>query len=402
MSEIRKMREKRVKLWETAKAFVESRQDANGLLSAEDTATYDKMEAEVVEMGKTIERMERQEALDLELDRPTARAITDKPNTPDGKPAPKKATATDEYKNAFWRVMRDKAVHPDVYNVLRIGEDEHGGYLVPDEYQRTLIEALQEQNIFRQLAHVISTSSGDRKIPVAVSKGTAAWIDENAAYPESDDSFGQISISAYKLATMIKVSDELLHDSVFDVPSYIAREFARRIGAAEEEAFFVGDGVGKPTGILSATGGAETGITAASATTITFDEVMDLYYSLRSPYRKSSVFIMNDSTVKALRKLKNGNGDYIWQPSVTAGTPDTILNRPVYTSSFVPTLAAGAKPILFGDLHYYWIADREGRRFQRLNELYAPNGQVGFLSSERVDGKLILPEAVKCLQMKAA
>ena len=402
MSEIRKMREKRVKLWETAKAFVESRQDANGLLSAEDTATYDKMEAEVVEMGKTIERMERQEALDLELDRPTARAITDKPNTPDGKAAPKKATATDEYKTAFWRVMRDKAVHPDVYNVLRIGEDEHGGYLVPDEYQRTLIEALQEQNIFRQLAHVISTSSGDRKIPVAVSKGTAAWIDENAAYPESDDSFGQISISAYKLATMIKVSDELLHDSVFDVPSYIAREFARRIGAAEEEAFFVGDGVGKPTGILSATGGAEIGVTAASATAITFDEVMDLYYSLRSPYRKSSVFIMNDSTVKALRKLKNGNGDYIWQPSVTAGTPDTILNRPVYTSSFVPTLEGSAKPILFGDLHYYWIADREGRRFQRLNELYAPNGQVGFLSSERVDGKLILPEAVKCLQMKAA
>ncbi len=402
MSEIRKMREKRVKLWETAKAFVESRQDVNGLLSAEDSATYDKMEAEVVEMGKTIERMERQEALDLELDRPTARAITDKPNTPDGKPVVKKATATDEYKTAFWRVMRDKAVHPDVYNVLRIGEDEHGGYLVPDEYQRTLIEALQEQNIFRQLAHVISTSSGDRKIPVAVSKGTAAWIDENAAYPESDDTFGQISISAYKLATMIKVSDELLHDSVFDVPSYIAREFARRIGAAEEEAFFIGDGVGKPTGILSATGGAEIGVTAASATAITFDEVMDLYYSLRSPYRKSAVFIMNDSTVKALRKLKNGNGDYIWQPSVTAGTPDTILNRPVYTSSFVPTLEGSAKPILFGDLHYYWIADREGRRFQRLNELYAPNGQVGFLSSERVDGKLILPEAVKCLQMKAA
>ena len=402
MSEIRKMREKRVKLWETAKAFVESRQDANGLLSAEDSAAYDKMEAEVVEMGKTIERMERQEALDLELDRPTARAITDKPNTPESKPAPKKPTATDDYNAAFWRVMRDKAVHPDVYNVLRIGEDEHGGYLVPDEYQRTLIEALQEQNIFRQLAHVISTSSGDRKIPVAVSKGTAAWIDENAAYPESDDSFGQISISAYKLATMIKVSDELLHDSVFDVPSYIAREFARRIGAAEEEAFFVGDGAGKPTGILSATGGAEIGVTAASATAITFDEVMDLYYSLRSPYRRSAVFIMNDSTVKALRKLKNGNGDYIWQPSVTAGTPDTILNRPVYTSAFVPALAGSAKPILFGDMNYYWIADREGRRFQRLNELYAPNGQVGFLSSERVDGKLILPEAVKCLQMKAA
>ena len=171
--------------------------------------------------------------------------------------------------------------------------------------------------------------------------------------------------------------------------------------SATSDVAFMTQGV-KYAGILSATGGAEIGVTAASATAITFDEVMDLYYSLRSPYRKSAVFIMNDSTVKALRKLKNGNGDYIWQPSVTAGTPDTILNRPVYTSSFVPTLEGSAKPILFGDMHYYWIADREGRRFQRLNELYAPNGQVGFLSSERVDGKLILPEAVKCLQMKAA
>ena len=110
----------------------------------------------------------------------------------------------------------------------------------------------------------------------------------------------------------------------------------------------------------------------------------------------------NDATMKVLRQLKNGNGDYIWQPSVTAGTPDTILNRPVYTSTFMPTITAGAKAMVFGDMNYYWIADREGRKFQRLNELYAPTGQVGFLASQRVDGKLILPEAVKTLQMKAA
>lgn len=400
MNEIRDMREKRVKLWEATKAFVESRKDANGTLSAEDSATYDKMEADVVRMGKEIERLERQEALDLEFDRPTARPLVDHPGNPENKQH-KLGKASDEYRNAFWRVMRDKSIPHEVFDVLKVGEDDHGGYLVPDEYERTLIEALQEQNIFRQLAHIITTSSGDRKIPIVSSKGTAQWIDENAAYPESDDTFGQVSISAYKLATTIKVSDELLHDSVFDVASYIAREFARRIGAAEEEAFFVGDGTGKPTGILNATGGAGVGVTAASATAVTFDEVMDLFYSLRAPYRRTSCFLMNDSTVKALRKLKNGNGDYIWQPSVVAGTPDTILNRPVYTSSFIPALAAGNKTIIFGDLNYYWIADREGRRFQRLNELYAPNGQVGFLSSERVDGKLILPEAVKCLQMKA-
>ena len=401
MNEIRAMREKRVKLWEAAKAFVESRKDVSGTLSAEDSATYDQMEADVIRMGKEIERLERQEALDLEFDRPTARTLTDKPIAPEGK-TEKTGRASDSYKAAFWRTMRDKAVPHEMLNALQVGTDSEGGYLVPDEYEHTLIESLEEENIFRRFAHIIRTSSGDRKIPIVVSKGTASWIDEEAAYPESDDAFGQTSISAYKLATMIKVSDELLHDSVFDVASYIAREFARRIGAAEEEAFFTGNGTGKPTGLLHTTGGAEVGVTAKSTTALTFDEVMDLFYSLRAPYRRSAVFLTNDATMKALRQLKNGNGDYIWQPSVTAGTPDTILNRPGYTSTFMPTIAAGAKAMVFGDMNYYWIADREGRKFQRLNELYAPTGQVGFLASQRVDGKLILPEAVKVLQMKAA
>ena len=146
----------------------------------------------------------------------------------------------------------------------------------------------------------------------------------------------------------------------------------------------------------------ETGVTAASATAITMDEVMDLYYSLRAPYRRNAVFIMNDSTIKAIRKLKNGNGDYLWQPSLTAGQPDTLLNRPIYTSSYMPAIAASNKVILFGDLGYYWVADREGRSFKRLNELYAATGQVGFLASQRVDGKLVLAEAVKVLAQKSA
>ena len=110
---------------------------------------------------------------------------------------------------------------------------------------------------------------------------------------------------------------------------------------------------------------------------------------------------MNDSTVKAIRKLKDGNGNYLWQPSMTAGTPDTILNCPVYTSTYIPNIAAGNKTVVFGDYSYYWIADRQGRSFKRLNELYAVAGQVGFVATQRVDGKLILPEAVKYLQQKA-
>ncbi len=401
---ILELREKRAKAWEAAKAFLDSHRKENGVLSAEDDAAYTKMEQEITDLGKEIARLERQEALDAELNRPVNKPLTGKPGgRADADDAEDKTgRASDDYRKNFWNAMRSKVPMPNVTNALQIGTDSEGGYLVPDEYERTLVEALEEENIFRQMAKVIKTSSGDRKIPVVATKGTASWIDEEGAYPESDDSFGQVSIGAYKLGTMIKVSEELLNDSVFDLQSYISREFARRIGAKEEEAFFTGDGKGKPLGVLAATGGAETGVTAASATAVTADELMDLYYSLKSPYRKKSVWVLNDSTIKAIRKLKDTNGQYLWQPSLTAGTPDTILGRPVKTSAYMPAIAAGAKTIAFGDFSYYWIADRQGRSFKRLNELFAATGQVGFLASQRVDGKMILAEAVKVLEQKGA
>ena len=397
MNQILALREKRAKAWDAAKAFLDTHRGTDGMLSAEDGQTYDRMEADVVNLGKEIERLERQQAMDAELNKPTSNPLLNKPMSPVDRA--RNPRGTDEYSKSFWNAMRSKTISAEVYNVLSIGTDSEGGYLAPDEYQKTLVQALEEENIFRKLARRIATDSGERKIPVVATKGTAAWMDENSAYPESDDTFGQISIGAHKLGTMIKVSEELLNDSVFDVPAYISREFARRIGAAEEDAFINGDGKGKPTGILAATGGAEVGVTAAAADKITADELIDLFYSLRAPYRRKAVWLLNDATVKAIRKLKNNNGDYIWQPSLTAGAPDTILNRPVYTSTYMPAIATKAKAIAFGDMSFYWVADREGRSFRRLNELYAANGQVGFLSSERVDGKLILPEAVKTLVM---
>ena len=399
---ILELREKRAKAWEAAKAFLDSHRKENGVLSAEDDAAYTRMEQEITDLGKEIARLERQEALDAELNRPVNKPLTGKPGgkaDADGT-EDKTGRASDDYRKNFWNAMRSKAPMPAVTNALQIGTDSEGGYLVPDEYERTLVEALEEENIFRQMAKVIKTSSGDRKIPVVASKGTASWIDEEGAFPESDDSFGQVSIGAYKLGTLIKVSEELLNDSVFDLPSYISREFARRIGAREEEAFFTGDGKGKPLGVLASAGGAETGVTAASATAVTADELMDLYYSLKSPYRKKSMWVLNDSTIKAIRKLKDNNGQYLWQPSLTAGTPDMILGRPIKTSAYMPAIAAGAKTIAFGDFSYYWIADRQGRSFKRLNELFAATGQVGFLASQRVDGKMILAEAVKVLEQK--
>ena len=398
MNKILELREKRAKAWENAKNFLDSRRGENGLVSAEDNSTYEKMETEVVNLGKEIDRLEKQAAIDLELSKATSAPLLEKPQADEK--SRKTGRASNEYKNAFWQVMRNKA-GLDVKNALQIGSDAEGGYLTPDEFEHTLVEALEEEDIFRGLANTIQTSSGDRKIPVVATKGDASWVDEEGAIPESDDSFKQVTLSAYKLATMIKISEELLNDSAFDLESYVAKEFGRRIGTKEEEAFFVGDGTGKPTGILDATGGGQLGKTTSGAAAISFDEIMDLFYSLKSPYRKNATFLMNDSTVKAIRKLKDGAGQYIWQPSMVTGTPDTILNRPVLTSAYMPEISAGNKTVAFGDFKYYWIADRQGRSFKRLNELFAVTGQIGFVATQRLDGKLILPEAVKYLQQKA-
>lgn len=396
MSKILELREKRAKAWDAAKQFLDAKRGADGMLSEEDTAAYDKMEQDVMNLGKEIERLERQAAIDAELSKATSTPLTGKMGKDE-----KTGLASDEYKGSFWNAMRVKVPAPSVLNALQEGTDSEGGYLVPDEFERTLVEALEEENVFRTLAHVIKTSSGDRKIPVVATKGSASWIDEEGVYQDSDDAFSQVSIGAYKLGTMIKVSEELLADSVFDLEAYISKEFARRIGAREEESFFTGDGKGKPLGILAAKDGAEVGVTAASATAITADEVIDLFYSLKAPYRKNAVWVLNDATVKQIRKLKDSTDQYLWQPSLVAGTPDTILGRPVKTSAFMPIAAAGAKTIAFGDFKYYWIADRQGRTFKKLSELYAANGQVGFMGTQRVDGKLVLPEAIKVLQQKA-
>jgi len=397
MSRILELREKRAKAWDAAKAFLDTKRNDSGLLSAEDATTYDQMEADVVALGKEVDRLERQSALDAELAKATSVPIT---NTPSAAPGEEKTgRASGAYNKAFWNAMRGR-LGPDVHNALKEGVDTQGGYLVPEEFEARLIEAATERNIMRSLATVITTA-GEHKLPVASSKGSSSWVEEEGEIPESDDSFGQVILSAYKLATAIKVSDELLHDSVFDLQSYIAKALGERIAEKEDEAFLIGNGTGKPTGIFNATGGGQLAVTTASATAVTLDEVLDLFYSLKSAYRPNSAFLMNEASLKAIRKLKDSTGQYLWAPSVKDGEPDRILGCPYHTSFFVPTIAAGAKAIAFGDFSFYWIADREGRSFKRLDELYARNGQVGFMSYQRVDGKLILPEAVKILAMKS-
>ena len=392
---ITELRTKRATAWEAAKAFLDSHRTDKGVLSAEDDATYSRMENEITDLGKEISRMERLEAMDKEMSRATSTPLTAKPEAP--KADAKVGRASNAYKEAFWNHARKRDSY-EIRNALQVGTDTEGGYLVPDTFEKRLITSLEEENVIRKHAHVFTTSNGAHKIPIVSARGTAAWVDEEGQIPESDDAFGQQLIGAHKVATLIKVSEELLNDSAFDLEGYFTTEFARRIGNAEEAAFISGNGTGKPTGILADVGGAEIGVTAASATDITADELIDLFYSLKSPYRKKAIWVLNDGTIKAIRKLKDKNGQYLWQPALRDGEFDTILGKRIFTSPYAPTLGAGAKTIAFGDFSYYWIGDRQGVSFKRLNERYADTGQVGFIATKRVDGKLILPEAIKVLQ----
>lgn len=393
---ITEMRNKRAKLWNTMEGFLDTHRNDMGVLSAEDDATYSKMERDLDSMTNEIKRMERRETIEAELNKPVNTPITETPeNTAALKD--KVGRASDAYKEDFDRHLRGKAL---VHNVLSEGTDADGGYLVPEEFERDIVTTLEEENVVRSLAKVITTQH-ERKIPVATGHSTAQWTAENAAYTESNPTFGQKQIDAFKLTDLCRVSVELLQDSAFDIEDYLMKEFARAFGIAEEEAFCVGTGTNQPTGIFTANGGT-VGVTAAANNAVTADELISLVYALKSPYRRNAKFLMNDATISAIRKLKDQNGAYLWQPSVQAGQPDRLLGYEIFTSPYVPTMATGALTVAFGDFKNYWIGDRAGRTVQRLNELYATNGQIGYVATERVDGKVILPEGIQLLKMKVA
>ncbi len=382
---ILELREKRNTAWNAAKAFLDSHRTEKGTLTAEDDATYSRMEQEIADLGKEIARLERQEALEAELNKPVNKPLTSKPVTATEKPV-KTGRASDEYKAGMLTALRSN--FKQISNVLQEGVDADGGYLVPDEYDHRLIDVLTEENIMRKLGHKITTS-GEHKINIAATKPAAAWIEEGGALSFGDATFDQILLDAHKLHVAIKVTEELLYDNAFNLESYIIDMFGKALANAEEDAFLNGSGVGQPLGLFAATGG---GTAAISTASLTADDVIKLVYALKRPYRKNAKFIMNDQTIASIRQLKDNNGAYMWQPSLVAGEPDKLLGYDVYTSPFCP-----AGKIAFGDYSYYNIGDRGTRSFKQLTELFAGNGMIGYVAKERVDGKFILPEAVQIL-----
>lgn len=383
---ILELREARNKAWEGAKAFVESKRDKDGLLSNEDAEAYNKMEEKIKNFSKEIERMEEMENMENELNKPVNSPIVTKPLKADNVKE-KTGRASNEYKNAMLTALRSN--FRQVSDVLQEGVDADGGYLVPDEYDSRLIQKLEENNVVRMLSTTIKTS-GEHKINIASTTPAAAWIEEGGTLTFGDAKFEQKILDAHKLHVAVKVTEELLYDNAFGLENFLIDSFGKAIGNAEENAFLNGTGNGQPTGIFSTTGGG----TYITAKTTGADAIIELVYNLKRAYRKNAAFIMNDKMIATIRTYKDSNGAYMWQPSLIQGEPDRLLGYPVYTSQYAPE-----DSIAFGDFSYYNIGDRGVRSFKQLTELFAGNGMIGYVAKERVDGKLVLPEAVQILKV---
>ena len=279
---------------------------------------------------------------------------------------------------------------------LRRGSAGSGNFIVPDTFEQKLVKGLTEKSLIRKLSTVMKTNARMR-IPTIIADGEATWIPENEPVQFSEAVYGEIVLDAYKLAHKVIVSDEMLEDAQFDVEDYIRQLFVESVSAAEELALFIGDGNGKPTGLLHQ---ASTGWVSENAGDITYDDILNLIHSVKSPYRKNAVLVMSEDAITKLLSIIHYHGDSPWDVSLKDGTTKTLFGYPVYTTNYLDRVLPGTKPVLFGDFSYFWIGERGKRSVKRLIERYADTGQVAYITTERIDAKLVLPEAIKSLEIK--
>jgi len=376
MDKLQALLDKRAKLFESMKALVDKGEDS---WNAETKEKYDKMEKDFDALTEQITALQKLQDFEDKLNEPLREPLMGEPQA--------KGVKADEYKAAFEAFVKG-SLTPEFKATLQTGVDENGGYIVPVEYQKKVLEKLIELSRTRAISNVITTKS-DRKIPIGGELPQFSWIEETGTYGDVNTNFAQSTLNAYKLGGIIKVSEEILQDTFINLEDYLANLIARGIAYAEGKAFAMGDGVNKPTGYMSL----DATLTLSGTDSITADELIDIFYSLKSPYRENAIWRMNDSTLKAIRKLKDGNGNYIYAPALVAGERDAILGRPIELDPFVSSLGASNKVICLGDFNYYYIADRGNISMQKLTEAYAVNGLIGFKVSKRVDAKPVLNEA---------
>lgn len=301
---------------------------------------------------------------------------------------------TAEYGANFWNAMRGI---PHAYDKIHGGANGiTGGYALPSGSNEKLQKAITQESLFRSMATVIKAYNGASRIFAKDCSDIAAWVPEGGSIPLQDgvNDFTRYAVDSHKLAVFVKLDDDFVHDAAFSLEDYLTERLAENFAKAEDKGFVLGTGEHMPNGILDDTAGAETGITTS---VLSFDDVLRLYHSLDAKYRKNAVWLMNDETALTLRTLKDSAGNYLWNPS-----DNTILGKSVVISYDMPSVGAGAKPIVFGDFSYYWIIDRSPVSIQALKELFVTLDQVGYLATEFLDGKLIRRDALKALKISEA
>lgn len=294
-----------------------------------------------------------------------------------------------EYDKEFWNAMKFR---PVTDAVLRKGKTPMGSSKLPDYTAWKLSKALAKESMFHKLGTVIF-NQGDHKFWAKDCDDTTSCVPEGEAIPIYDgmDDFTPYSISSHKLAAVIRMDEDFVYSPGYNLEKHMLSHLAKAFSRAEEKAFITGNGTSEPMGILFADGGAKVG---APSTALTYDDVVALYFSVKPEYRKNGKWLMNNETAFALRRIKDADGNYIWEHS-----NDTILGKEVLISEFMPDANAGNSPIAFGDFSYYKIVDRDHTSVKALHEKFAMNNQIGYLGFEFLDGKLVRPEAVKVLKI---
>ncbi len=290
----------------------------------------------------------------------------------------------------------ERAFSGNTQNITTAGD---GGNWVPNEFERRLWAVANNTNVMRSICSQSNTNEGTLYIPTLSGGATAAFAAEEGDYNATQITAGVVTIACHKMTAYIPVTEEIINDSAFDMENEVASAIGRAFGDLEENWLVLGDGTNDPHGVTAEAGA---GVTAASTTTVTGDELMELIHSLKPRYRNNGTLLTSDAMVLKIRKLKDGNGQYLWQPGLVAGTPDRLLSYPVAISDQMPTPAASAKSIIFGDFQYYRIADRIGMTLIRDPYTNAHQGVVRFTASKRVGGRIILTEAFKKLTQAAA
>tara|TARA_X000000950_G_scaffold162700_2_gene198927 strand:- start:10148 stop:11326 length:1179 start_codon:yes stop_codon:yes gene_type:complete len=386
---VEKLSDERNNLWEQMKELNDREINEERSLDATEKEQWDKMndrmseiDARVQELASVEEANKKAEDTRAIFDNTSAPVIEEKEEAPsDGEIL--RAMAQGEVRSHEFE-KRDLTVAGD-------------GGLVPQGFYDQIIAKLDENATVRQFATVINTAGGeDIKFPTITALSSASLVTEGSAISESDPTSSSITLGAFKYAYLVQVSSELLADEGVDIEGFLANDSGRALGNGAGADFVGGNGSSKPHGVVDK---ASAGVTTASATAITSDEVIDLYYSVTAPYRVNGAWLMNDATVKAIRQLKDSNNQYLWQPSLQLTAPDNLLGSPIATDPNVETIATAKKVMAFGDMSKYFIREAGGIQVDRSVDFAFANDLVTFRFIYRADGDLMDSNAVKRMVM---